>query len=113
MCSQLAPAETPGHAFEFVSDYDAAISDPDVVQRHLVPAAAHLGDVHGPAYPGSLFDVPQVDDVVEQEQQPVKRVGGQPVGAGFAGDQQGTACRPDEPDETADEGGATFRLPGR
>src|ERR1700721_1493976 len=112
MCSQLAPAETPGHAFEFVSDYDAAISDPDVVQRHLVPAAAHLGDVHGPAYPGSLFDVPQVDDVVEQEQEPVQHAGGKSVGTGFAGDQQGTPRRPDEPDETAHVGGETFRFAG-
>src|SRR5580658_5792214 len=112
MCSQRAPAEAPGHAFEFASDYQAVIGDADAVQRHLVPAAAHLGDVHGPAYPGSLFDVPQVDDVVEQEQQPVQRVAGELVGAGFAGDQQGTACRPNEPDETAHVGGETFCFAG-
>src|SRR6266699_2866933 len=59
-----------------------------------------------------FFDVPQVDDVVEQEQESVQRADGEPVGAGFARDEQGTACRPDEPDETAHVGGETFRFAG-
>ena len=71
-----------------------------------------LATLHGPAYLGSFFDVPQVDDVVEQEQQAVQRGGGQPVGAGFAGDQQGAAGRPDEPDEAAHVGGETFLFAG-
>ena len=112
MGSQRAPAEAAGHAFEHVPDHETAIGDGDAVKRHLVPAIAHLGDVHRTAYLGSLFDVPQVDDVVEQEHEPVQRADGKPVGTGFARDEQGTACRPHEPDETAHVGGETFRFAG-
>src|SRR5580693_2043196 len=74
LCPERAPAEAAGHAFEYVPDFQATIGDGDAVQRHGVLSAAHLGDVRGPAYLRSLFDVAQVDGVVEQEKQSLQRV---------------------------------------
>src|SRR5882724_1763170 len=66
----------------------------------------------GPAYLRVFFDVAQVDGVVEQEQQSVQGVSGQPVHAGLAGEEQRAASRPDHADETAHVGGETVFLAG-
>src|ERR1035441_7748849 len=66
--------------------------------------------MHGPADLRSFFDVAQVDGVVEQEHQPVQGVAWQSVDAGLAGEEQGTAPRPDKSDEAAHVGGEAVLL---
>src|SRR5580693_9821085 len=107
LCSQRAPAEPPGDSLELVPDYQAFIGDGNAVQRHLVPAVPHLDDVDRAAERGVLLDVPQVDDVVEQEHKPFKRLGGDPAARRLAAGQQGDAGRADEPDQAAHVGGET------
>jgi hypothetical protein len=63
------------------------IGDGKADQGHLVPAVSHLENAERPAYLGFLFDVSQVNDVVEQEHEPVQRLVATSVRSRFAGDQ--------------------------
>ncbi len=67
--------------------------------------------MHGPDYLRLVFDVAQVDGVVEQEHQPVQGVAGQAADAGLAGEEQRAAPGPDQADEAAHIGGEAV-LPG-
>src|ERR1700689_1134622 len=91
LCSQRAPAEPPGDSLELFPHYQAPVGDGDPVQRHLVPAVPHLDDVERAAERGLLLDVPQVDDVVEQEHKPFKRLGGDTPARRLAAAHRGTA----------------------
>src|ERR1700691_2740276 len=97
LCSQRAPAEPPGDSLELVPDYQAFVGDGDAVQRHLVVAVPHLDDVDRAAKRGVLLDVPQVDDVVEQEHEPLKRLGCNSAACRLAAGHQRDAGRADEP----------------
>src|ERR1700678_2120868 len=107
LCSQRAPAEPPGDSLELFPHYQASVGDRDPVQGHLVSAVPHLDDVERAAKRGLLLDVPQVDDVVEQEHKPFKRLGGDPAAGRLAAGHQGDASRADEPDQAAHVGGET------
>src|SRR5580693_3689056 len=108
LCSQRAPAEPPGDSFELVPDHEALVGDGGAVQRHPVRAVPHLDDVERAAKHGLLLDVPQVDDIVEQEHEPFQRLGGNPAAGRLAGGQQGDASRADESDQAAHVGGETI-----
>ena len=57
----------------------------------VVFAVTHLDHVQRAADPGFVLDVAQLDDVVEQEHEPIEGLLRRAQRGGLAGDQQGSA----------------------